>query len=49
MLATPWICMLVQRGAVKAAKRPCITHEMGGNPIEDYSQSGLMAAIHETR
>ncbi len=45
--ALPWIQMLVQTGAVKPGKPVDIPWKMGGNPVQDHSDSCLVQRIHE--
>ena len=47
MFALAWIGMLVEMRTVKLGETMCVFREMAGDPVEDYADPVLMAAINK--
>ena len=47
MLAPPRVGMLVQRRAVEAGHRPLVPGEVGGHPVDDDADAGLVQPVHQ--
>ncbi|CRH94700.1 Uncharacterised protein [Chlamydia trachomatis] len=45
MLATQRIRILIQGSAVETSKRPVVLWEVGGNPVKDDANSGLVEFV----
>ena len=47
MLALAWIGVFVERRAVEEGQAVGVFGEVGGNPIDDHAEAGLVAAVHQ--
>ena len=47
LLTAVRVGVLVERGAVEAAQRPGVLREVGGHPVHDHADAGLMQPVHQ--
>ena len=47
LFAASRVGVLVERGAVEAAQRPGVLREVGGDPVHDHADAGLVQGVNQ--